>query len=164
MTLFSSILWRDTFSSLLTYFNNVEKRLSFGLSVCPSVNALTIVNIFCLSSILHMLFLFDIAWTVWKMICIGLLYSSTHTHNIYRYITANREKIWKSIKVYLYYTKFNEINACHLYIYISMFSIKKGINNKNIFNAGSHKIYRNYCQWGKIFKRILIPLFCLKYI
>ena len=55
------------------YFSVLLKSIyPFGLSVRPSVHALTVVNILQMLLNLYIVIKFDTEWTVLKMICIGL--------------------------------------------------------------------------------------------
>ena len=72
----------------LTLFNKVEKCNAFGLSVCPSVHALTVVNILQMSWNLSMLFISDTAWSMLKMIDIRLIVHLQKHTKLFRYISA----------------------------------------------------------------------------
>ena len=66
---------------LCDFFKTQVFMHSVYLSVCPSVHSLTLQNILQISWHLHMLFVFDIEWTVtyWKF-CIYGYCVSTETH------------------------------------------------------------------------------------
>ena len=80
-------IWKAKFL-FLTLSNKVEKYYAFGLSVCPSVQAFTFVNILQISSNLHMLFIFDIEWNACKMVCKGLSVRLQRYTKVFRCITA----------------------------------------------------------------------------
>ena len=63
-----------------------------------------------------MLFLSDIAWTVQKMVCIGLnVRLQRHKSFLIHYGLWGGEFL-KCILTHLCFTKYNEINVCHSYI------------------------------------------------
>ena len=93
-----------------------------------------------------MLFIFDRALTVLKMVNVGLIVGLQRHTKIFRYITVNGGKYFKRILTYLYCTKYNEIKLRHSNIYIiSTFPIKSGIN---ILFTGSYKSFPiHYGLW-----------------
>ena len=65
---------------VLILSNKVENVYALGLSVCPSVHILSVVNILQMSLNLYMLFISDVEWTILKIICMGLwVRLQTHT-------------------------------------------------------------------------------------
>ena len=83
------------------------------LSICPSIHALNLVNIFPMSWNLCMLFIFNIAWIVLKMAYVIL-------HFVYRLTQKFSNTLWPMVGKFLqriltnlYSSKFNEINIHH---------------------------------------------------
>ena len=94
----SQYFWPD-YSFFLTLSNKVEKcscirfvclsvRPSVCLSACLSVRALTLVNILQMSWNWYRLFIYDIAWTVLKMVYIRLMVCLQRHTKVFRYIKA----------------------------------------------------------------------------
>ena len=62
----------------------------------------------------------------------------------YKIFRSYGEKCLIRILTYLYWTKFKEINICHLDVYNNVFSKKNGINSPSILYTGLHNFFRSY--------------------
>ena len=121
---------------------------AFGLSM----HASTLVNILQISWNWCIIFISVIAWTIIKMVSIRLLIRLQKYTKVFDTLRTMGGKCLKSILIYLYCTKYNEIIVCDYAIQKHNF-YKTDTKNTNILYTGSHKSFLiRYVLRRKYFK------------
>ena len=102
----------EHFHTFLHFPTKVKSVYAYGLSVCPSASALTIVNILQIFLNWYMFIIFYIAWTVLKMEHVRQKFYLLRRTKFSETLKAMGRKFLKCISTYC--TTCNEVNICHL--------------------------------------------------